>query len=111
MLRTFSGQAGPLREVSFSPDGTQLVSAGADRLILVWDIGSSQQVGVLSGHQDIVWDVDFDLTGTHLVSASDDGTLRIWLTDVQALLGLAKARVQREPPVLTLEERERFRLE
>ena len=37
-------------DLEFSRDGTQLVTAGADRLIRVWDAGSRKELAVLEGH-------------------------------------------------------------
>lgn len=41
MLLTLPGNWGPVRQVSFSPDGHDIVSAGADGTIRIWNIGHS----------------------------------------------------------------------
>jgi WD40 repeat protein len=55
--------------------------------------------------------VGFSPDGAQIVSGGDDGTVRVWLADVGALLNLADSLIQRDPPVLTPEERQRYGLE
>ena len=64
--------------VAWSPDGTQLASAGYDGTVRIWDATSRQQVRVLEGHRDGVSSVAWSPDGTQLASASYDGTVRIW---------------------------------
>lgn len=39
-----SGHTQPVTAVAFSPDGTQLVSAGQDGMLFVWDVASGAQI-------------------------------------------------------------------
>ena len=63
---------------AISPDGTQLASAGADRLVRVWNLATHQRLLSLNGHEAKVLSVDFSADGTQLASASEDKTVRIW---------------------------------
>jgi len=63
---------------AISPDGTQLASAGADRLVRVWNLRTHQRQFSLTGHGARVLSVDFSADGTQLASASEDKTVRIW---------------------------------
>ncbi|KAG1843729.1 WD40-repeat-containing domain protein, partial [Suillus tomentosus] len=68
-----------VRSVSFSPDGTRIVSGSDDKTIQLWDAGTGQPVGEpLKGHTDWVRSVSFSPDGTRIISSSDDGTVRVW---------------------------------
>ncbi|MGH8930080.1 MAG: hypothetical protein ACRDZO_05435, partial [Egibacteraceae bacterium] len=67
--------------VAFSPDGTAIASASADRTVRLWDTATGQQVGQpLTGHTDPVLGVAFSPDGTAIASASADQTVRLWDT-------------------------------
>jgi len=62
----------------FSPDGTRIVSASADKTIRVWDSRTGEQVvGFLQGHHSTMYSAVFSPDGTRIVSASADNTIRI----------------------------------
>ena len=62
----------------FSPDGTRIVTASADKTARVWDVRSGQEIAVLRGHEDAVAGAAFSPDGTRIVTASADKTARIW---------------------------------
>src|SRR6201999_540636 len=66
-----------LRDVTFSPDGKQLLTAGDDTAIL-WDVATGNEVRAFYGHADRVNAAVFSPSGKEIATGSEDGTIRIW---------------------------------
>ena len=83
MTCTITGHAGPITSVAFSPDGTLLASASADRTVRLWAIhaGTGAPVQTLRSHAAAVTSVAFSPDGTLLASASFDGTVKLWAAE------------------------------
>lgn len=65
--------------VDYSPDGTRVVSGGADRTVRLWDPDTGHAVGEpMVGHQASVQAVAFSPDGELIASASADRTVRLW---------------------------------
>ena len=76
-LITYFG--GVQRYARYSPDGKYLASAGSDRMVMVWNPQTGDQVKVLSGHEQRINALAFSPKDSNLlVSASLDGSVRIW---------------------------------
>ncbi|KAG8766590.1 hypothetical protein FRC12_006773 [Ceratobasidium sp. 428] len=68
-----------VRSLSYSPDGTYVVSGSDDEIIRVWDAHTGQLAGrPLEGHAGLVNSVAYSPDGAYIVSGSDDKTVRIW---------------------------------
>jgi WD40 repeat protein/DNA-binding SARP family transcriptional activator len=64
--------------VAFSPDGTRLAVGDRSGRVQIWDIGTGQNEGTLTGNLATVWDLAYSPGGRLLATASDDGTVRLW---------------------------------
>ena len=54
-------------------DGTRLISAGADRVIRIWDTGDGRLLRTLEGHSKPIHALALGPDGRHLASAGADG--------------------------------------
>jgi WD40 repeat protein len=70
--------AGPVNAVAVTPDGTQIISAGQDAVIKIWDRATQQQVHELTGHSTPILALAVTPDGTQMNSASSGGTVRRW---------------------------------
>ena len=79
---TCSGLASRCNSVSFSPDGSKIVSAGGNYgelgKIIVWDAVMGTESLSLGGHSNRVNTVVFSADGTRIISGSDDNTVKVW---------------------------------
>ncbi|GLZ03979.1 hypothetical protein Acsp03_14450 [Actinomadura sp. NBRC 104412] len=72
------GHEGTVWSVDWSPDGSRLVSSGAEGTVRIWDVRTRTQLAALDGHEGPVCAVAWSPDGRLLASASDDGTIRVW---------------------------------
>lgn len=73
-----SGHTSKVGHVSWSPDGSRLVTGAGDSTARIWDASTGVMLHLLSGHQRAVASVMFSPDGARVLTASPDGTARIW---------------------------------
>ncbi len=76
-----AGLGGHQKEVwalTYTPDGSMLVSASDDHSIKFWDARDGRLQNTLMGHDSLVMALTINRSGTVLASASYDKTVRLW---------------------------------
>ena len=110
-LRQLTGHTGSVNSAAYSPDGKSIVTASWDQTARIWDAATGKELRELSGHSGAVNSAAYSPDGKSIVTASGDQTARIWIVGVDDLLAEAQRLIQRDPPLLTPEERQRYGLE
>ncbi len=79
------GHQGNVNEISFSPDGQRIATAGEDGTARIWNL-QGQQLALLDGHQGEVYGISFSPDGQRIATYGlVDGTARIWNLQGQQL--------------------------
>jgi WD40 repeat protein len=73
-----TGHAGTVTDITYSPDGLLLASAGVDFTVKLWDVATGRELHTLLGHVDDVRNVAFGPDGRWIASASTDRTINVW---------------------------------
>lgn len=80
-LETLLGHTDDVYALDFSPDGSRLVTGGADHTLRVWCMVRREPMTTLTGHSDAVYAARFSRDGSRIVSGGNDRVLRIWDTE------------------------------
>ena len=77
-FRAFEGHIDSVRAVSFSLDGSLLLSTSQDNTVRVWDFAAAQALKTFRGHGGRVQAATFLADGRRILSAAHDNTVREW---------------------------------
>lgn len=86
---------GQINDIDFDRDNTRLAAGTHDRLAIVWDIQTGQELLRLSGHTNGILFIRFSPDGRQLVTTSQDGTARLNLLNPDELQQTALSRLSR----------------
>jgi len=75
---TFAGHSKPVRGLSFTADGTFLISACDDKTCNLYDTSSKNPIGSLNGHDSSVLCVERSGADGFCVTGSSDGGMKVW---------------------------------
>jgi WD40 repeat protein len=64
--------------VAFHPNGSQIVSAVADRVAIVSDTVTGNELARLPGHTNALHTAEFSRSGSRIITGSLDGTVLVW---------------------------------
>ena len=70
-----------MRSVTFSSDGTSLVSGSDDKTLKLWDVQTGGVVKTFHGHTSWILSLSVSSDCTTIASGSSDNTIRLW--DIQ----------------------------
>ncbi len=70
--------AGSAEALAISPADAIVALAGASDTIVLWELASGKQRGVLAGHTDDIYSVRFSPDGKWLMSGGKDRTIQVW---------------------------------
>jgi serine/threonine protein kinase/WD40 repeat protein len=75
---SLEGHRSWVSDLTFSPDGSRLVSSSADQTLRIWDWPQRVSRGVLRGHRDAVMGLAFLPDGRTLASHTKEGAVFLW---------------------------------
>ena len=78
LLGRLEGPDDVIYDVTWLDGGKALATAGADRVVRVWDVETHQEVAALEGHSGLVLALAGSPDGRWLCSGAADGTIRVW---------------------------------
>ncbi|MDZ7966155.1 MAG: WD40 repeat domain-containing protein [Nostoc sp. DedSLP03] len=77
-LRFNHHHIGDINWIAISPDGKNMVSAGADKVIMLWDISKGKYLGKLSKHSTLIYALPIHPNGESFFSADGNGRIKVW---------------------------------
>jgi WD40 repeat protein len=78
LVRVLARHIGAVLDARFSPDGSQIVSGGADRSVRIWDAQTGEQLTVISGHNARVLSTAWSPDGATVSSVAFGDPVVVW---------------------------------
>ncbi|MBX7222514.1 MAG: caspase family protein [Blastocatellia bacterium] len=80
MEKILRGHTQPIKAVTVAPDGKTLLSAGADKMLRLWNVTTGNQEQTFAGHASPVHLANISPDGRFLVTGGWDQILKVWDT-------------------------------
>jgi U3 small nucleolar RNA-associated protein 13 len=77
-IKTFEGHSNSILRVGFINNGLQVVSAGSDGLIKIWDLKRNECLATLDEHSDRIWALAIKNDGDRIITGDASATIKIW---------------------------------
>ena len=77
-LGRHKGHSGAISSLTFSPDGTRIVSGSYDSTLQLWNAVDGVHIATLRGHSGVVYSVAYSPDASRIVSGSWDCTVQLW---------------------------------
>ena len=78
LVRVLTGHTSGIATVTWSPDGSRIVSGGSDRSVRVWDADTGEVVFVLDGPGGRILSTRWSSDGSRMWAGGDEGALQEW---------------------------------
>jgi WD40 repeat protein/serine/threonine protein kinase len=72
--------------VRYSPDGSKIATAGADRFVRVWDARTGENILLLGGAREFNFDAHFSPDGNQIATSHEEGFIQLWDAESGELL-------------------------
>jgi WD40 repeat protein len=72
--------------VRYSPDGSKIATAGADRFVRVWDAHTGELIINLGGIREFNFDAQFSPDGNQIATSDEEGFIQLWDVESGELL-------------------------
>lgn len=77
-IARLTGHSDFVSRLSFTADGSRLVSASLDQTVRLWSVDDRVEIRMLQGHESAVTSLALHPDGEQLVTAGDDRKLLLW---------------------------------
>ncbi|HEY5692610.1 MAG TPA: caspase family protein [Cyclobacteriaceae bacterium] len=77
-IKIFEGHSKTINDIGFDSKGERLVTASADKTVIVWNMKSGVKELTLNGHEKEVRQARFAAGGKYVVSISEDMAVMLW---------------------------------
>lgn len=78
MVRFILHHAGPVLGISYSRDGSRLVTGSEDKFARIWDTSSGTLLKTLNGHSGKILAVKFSPDSSRILTGSENGFFQMW---------------------------------